>query len=196
LLPNRPVPGAPLIVAVALALAGLPVAPSVLASPDGADWQVVELPDGCRSCHLGEDAEQTRGTLEISGLPDSPLPGQAYPLTIAIEDPALRNAGFLLTVRSETAAAGSLTAADTAIETNGAQARSTWDSSFPPQPGRASWELIWTAPEVIDAVLKFDLWGNAGNDDLSPLGDRPQHRIWEIAPPRNGSPDPGIDTKL
>jgi hypothetical protein len=120
--------------------------------------------------------------LTLAGLPDAPAPGQSYPLTVQIRDPALRNSGFLLSVLSADAAAGELRSVDERTETNGAQARSNYDSSTPEKTGEARWQIIWTAPPAIAGPLRFDLWANAGNYDLSPLGDRLHHRVWTLPP--------------
>jgi len=152
------------------------------ASPDGADWQTVNDPIGCQQCHLGSPDPADSPALSIEGLPKRPEAGQRYELTIVLNDPALRNAGFLLSILSDSAAVGVLSAIDDRTEASGAQARSTYDSSTPPEPGTASWQLVWTAPAVLDEPLVFDLWGNAGNYDLSPLGDRLHHQSWQLQP--------------
>jgi hypothetical protein len=101
--------------------------------------------------------------------------GQRYELTIPLEDPGLQNAGFLLTVSARTGAPGSLGARDVLTATNGAMARSTYDGTEPDAPGKA--------PAVIEGPLRFDLWANAVNWDLSPLGDRVHHRVWRVPEP-------------
>lgn len=152
----------------------------VRASPDGADWEASDTPQGCGSCHLGDPPMEPSDGLSIDGLPQDPEGGQSYELTIRLRDPALRNAGFLLRIRSDAAAAGTLGSRDNRTETDGDRARSTWDGSFPPEPGEASWTVVWTAPPSLESMLRFDLWANAGNDDLSPLGDHVHHRVWEL----------------
>jgi hypothetical protein len=100
-----------------------------------------------------------------------------------LEDPELQNAGFLLAVSAQAGPAGALGSSDERTETNGAMARSTYDGTEPAAAGRASWRLVWTAPAVVEGPLRFDLWANAGNWDLSPLGDRVHHRVWRLAGP-------------
>ena len=167
------------LLGTALMLAGVSPSP-VRASPDGADWTIAETPDGCRSCHLGEPAASDSTALSIEGLPKNPQAGRRYDLTVVLEDPALRYAGFLLSTSSGDGPAGAVESIDEQTEASGASARSTWEGTFPGQPGRASWRLIWTAPDEIPGMIRVSLWGNAGNDDLSPLGDRPYHRTWQI----------------
>jgi hypothetical protein len=160
--------------------AGLLLAPAASSSPDGADWIVAGDPEGCGACHLSESGSGTQQGLAILGLPDTLRAGDRYELTIALDDPALRNAGFLISVQNDGSAPGELSALDERVETSGAQARSTWEGSFPEKPGTARWDVLWIAPESLAGVFRFDVWANAGNDDLSPLGDTLHHRIYEI----------------
>ena len=181
-MPARPVSLAAPIALIGAAVILPPLWPSrVTASPDGVDWSVAADADGCRSCHLGPSDAPDVAALSINGLPKQPRSGVRYELTVTLEHPALRNAGFLLAVESEGGPAGTLAPADQRTETSGASARSTWEGSFPGGPGRASWELVWTAPQPTAGPIVFSLWANAGNDDLSPLGDHPAHRSWQIA---------------
>jgi hypothetical protein len=161
-----------------LLIAALPS--TALASPDGAAWETVSHPAGCVQCHLDSPDLGSSPALAIEGLPRQVEAGRQYPLTIVLTDPALKNAGFLLSILSDEAMAGEVEAVDDRTETKGSQARSNWDSSMPSRPGEASWQLIWTAPPSIEGPLRFDLWGNAGNYDLSPLADRLHHRIWYV----------------
>lgn len=158
------------------------------ARSDGPEWAAASDPEGCRSCHLsaaqaaagqpdgaGTAAAPADDALSIEGLPEMPAPGKRYPITLLLQDAALANAGFLLDISAAGEPAGRLEATDERAETDGARARSTWDGQWPIAPGLASWKLIWTAPDPVPAEIRFDLWGNAGNDDLSPLGDRIHH---------------------
>ncbi|MDX1563185.1 MAG: choice-of-anchor V domain-containing protein, partial [Gammaproteobacteria bacterium] len=130
--------------------------------------------DGCLRCHF--DSPATSGAaLSIVGLPKEPEPGQSYLLTLVLTDPALVNAGFMLSV-----SAGTLDPADERTEAIGQQARSTRAGSSRTGEGRAEWQLNWRAPATLPLPLRFDLWGNAGNDDLSPFGDTIHHRTWRI----------------
>jgi hypothetical protein len=156
------------------------IATIAVASPDGAAWNTVSDPAGCMQCHRDSPDLPQSQALTLNGLPRRPVAGQRYVLTIAVRDPALKNSGFLLSVLSDEAAAGEFDSVDDRTVTNGAQARSNYDSSTPSEPGEASWRVAWTAPAAIEGPLRFDLWANAGNYDLSPLGDRLHHRIWYV----------------
>jgi hypothetical protein len=156
---------------------GLLAAGSASASPDGPEWTIADEPDGCGSCHLSEAETTETAGLELLGLPAAIEAGRQYILTVVLEDPALRNAGFLLTIRAGGADPGTLAASDDRVEVAGEQARSTWPGSFTDETGRARWQLLWTAPVTPLGGLRFEIWANAGNDDLSPLGDRLHHRV-------------------
>lgn len=170
---------APIALIGALLASGL-VSTRVSASPDGADWEAADEPQGCGSCHLGDPPIESSDALSIEGLPQQPESGKSYELTIRLRDPALKNAGFLLSIRSDATPTGTLESLDGRTETDRNRARSTWDGSFPPAAGEASWTVVWTAPPSLESILHFDLWANAGNDDLSPLGDRVHHRVWSL----------------
>ena len=107
-------------------------------------------------------------------------PAAPYTLEIVLADPALRIAGFMLRVTAADAPAGSLSSVDATTETEGARARSTRAGARPPAEGAMRWRVTWTAPASLAGPIRFEIWANAGNDDLSPLGDRLHHRVLEI----------------
>jgi hypothetical protein len=113
-------------------------------------------------------------------LPRRASPSATYALEIVLEDPALKIAGFLLEVTAADAPAGTFSSIDATTESLGARARSTRLGALPPAPGAMRWRMIWTAPASLAAPVRFEIWANAGNDDLSPLGDRLHHRVIEI----------------
>jgi hypothetical protein len=139
--------------------------------------------EGCTSCHLSNDTPDLSSALTIEGLPRTFVAGRSYTLTIVLTDPALENAGFLLTLRRDDPDLGSLAATDENTEAMAGQARSTWDGSFTTLAHEARWSVVWTAPEAPGGSVSFDLWANAGNYDLSPLGDRLHHRELTVSAP-------------
>lgn len=153
------------------------------AAPDGAEWETADNPQGCLACHLGAPVTTESEGLAIDGLPEKPVAGRTYTLSITLSDPELKNAGFLLRVAAAVGSPGTLAALDMTTETNGALARSTFEGTTPAETGTARWQLEWTAPAPVAGPLRFDLWGNAGNWDLSPLGDRLHRRSFELVPP-------------
>ena len=169
------------------------LAGTAAASPQGADWLVIDTTDACGSCHLGSPDPTDSTALAIEGLPGRVVAGQSYTLRIVLSDPALQIAGFLLKVSAGDSAAGTVAGAvddagsagtlasiDATTESAGARARSTRAGALPPAPGTMRWTVVWTAPAAPGDITSFEIWANAGNDDLSPLGDRLHHRIWQV----------------
>jgi hypothetical protein len=181
-------PGHGALAVLALAAAGL--AGAAVASPKGAEWTVSETPEACGGCHLGSPEPTDSEALAIEGLPERVRPAETYALEIVLRDPDLRIAGFFLEVTSVAASpgassdadapAGTLSSVDATTETLESKARSTRAGTRPPTPGAMRWRLAWTAPPSLDAPVRFEIWANAGNDDLSPLGDRLHRRTWEV----------------
>jgi hypothetical protein len=163
-----------------VATAGFVLAAAAVATPQGADWAVLDDPVGCCRCHLGSPDPFDSAAVWIDGLPEIIQAGQGYRLHIVIDDPALLIAGFLLEITAGNAPAGELRSIDATTETTGARARSTRAGALPQAPGSMRWTLDWTAPPAALGPVRFELWANAGNDDLSPLGDRLHHRLWQL----------------
>lgn len=159
-------------------------APAVFAFPDGAPWEAAGG-EGCVECHFDAPPEEPSAALSIHGLPPAASPGGRYSLTIRLADEDLVNAGFLLSAWLGPDGLGSLEAGrfeanDEKVATSGARARSSEEGSRPATPGVAEWTVVWRAPESLDAPIVFELWGNAGNDDKSPFGDRTHRRLFEV----------------
>jgi hypothetical protein len=150
------------------------------ASPKGAEWSVIDTPDGCGSCHLGSPDPTDSSAVSIEGLPRRARPAESYTLEIVLSDPELKIAGFLLDVSSANAPSGTLASVDATTETQGARARSTRSGNRPASAGAMRWTVVWTAPSALAGPVRFTIWANAGNDDLSPLGDRLHHHVLEI----------------
>lgn len=165
--------------ALAIAAIGL-LASAAAASPQGAEWTVLDDAAGCASCHLGSPDPAGSSAIAIEGLPAKIAPGQRLRLQITLSDPALRTAGFLLEITSGDLPAGQLSSVDATTTADGSRARSTRAGSLPVTPGTMRWSLDWTAPSSLPGALRIEIWANAGNDDLSPLGDRLHHRVLSL----------------
>jgi hypothetical protein len=50
-------------------------------------------------------------------------------------------------------------------------AQHTTVGTVTPERGTLRWTLEWTAPAAAPSPVRFNLAGNASNDDASPLGD-------------------------
>ena len=150
------------------------------AFPDGAPWEAARQ-EGCIQCHFDAPPQQDSPSVTIEGLPDEPLAGHTYPLTIRLDDDDMAAAGFLLSAWQNDRDAGRFSAGDDGrVETNASQARSTEAGSTVASAGGVEWSVSWTAPERIDAPVVFDLWANSANGDRSPFEDRTHHRAWRV----------------
>ena len=115
--------------------------------------------------------------LIISGLPEAPAAGVAYPLSIEFAHPDAAVSGFQLIVAAKGASAGSFQSDQEDIEFVGEAVRSTVARKV---DGNVAWNVTWLAPDVISLPLVFYLAASASNDDLSPFGDTIHYRSYEI----------------
>lgn len=138
----------------------------------------------CHICHGDLPLNGGPGTLRLAGLPRTYEPGARYTLTLSLNHPGVRRAGFQLTARfldreSGEAAlqAGRLAAADeyaTIVQTADPAvqyAQHTEAGSRLELPGHARWTLEWWAPAEEGGRVAFHFVGNAANDDDSEFGD-------------------------
>ena len=147
---------------------------AALAFPEGAPWGAAD-PDAdehCGSCHFGYDATLDAINITIKGLPETAAPGQTYELQVSFADSEAAIAGF-----QSLATSGEFYAENGNIEYFGAAIRSTKPS---PADAGFDWTLSWTAPEAPGAAVIIYVAVVAGNDDLSPFGDRAFFRAFEI----------------
>jgi hypothetical protein len=132
----------------------------------------------CGACHFrtGNDA---RGQAVIRA-PASYRPGDVHQITVVIEHPDLRAAGFQLAVRfadgdAAGRQAGRLEAldADVAVDTGPGEVRyagHTEEGTALAGRGVARWTLRWTAPDAAGTVV-FHAAVNAADGDDSEFGD-------------------------
>jgi len=155
------------------------------AFPEGAPWDAAEG-NGCAACHFDGPVTPESDALAIEGLPERITPGRTYELRLRLEDDEMTTAGFLVSFRHAENPAGETAAGGERVETMGAMARSTAAGAGPTGEGRASWRLSWRAPDAIAGAVRIRLWGNAGNGDASPFGDRIHRRTIIREPVRSG----------
>ena len=133
----------------------------------------------CVSCHFAPAAPDTAGSLAIEGLPGEYQPGQRYEVTVALDRPGMKRAGFQLSARIADGPdcgtqAGRFEAFDPGVAVTAATSvqyvHQTADGAMPDAEGRARWTVRWTAPEKPRRVL-FHVAANAANGDDSALGD-------------------------
>ena len=136
------------------------------AFPDATPWD-----QDCRMCHQ-QTEERPASNLALEGLPATARPGARYPLAIRLNDPAMKRAGFRLLAEGCEGSGGLFTGTDDKVESEGAKLRTTYDgTTLAPGTTLMEWTVVWQAPKAGGCTLTFRLHANAGNNDLSPLGD-------------------------
>jgi hypothetical protein len=114
------------------------------------------------------------GTVTITGVPDTVLAGQVYPITLEHLSNA-EIAGFQLTaLDGANAKAGTLTAGSGSNTANGMMGRQYVRQSSPKQlvSQKASWTFNWTAPSLAGGNnITFYFASLAANDNGSNGGD-------------------------
>ena len=162
------------------------------AAPLGAAW-IIAYPDApppgmtggfgeptCVQCHFEAFQPASGGGLEIEGLPAKYTPGGRYVLTVALARAGMERGGFELAARfADGPARGCQAGAfrpladDTMITELGGvgYVHQTLGGSQLAEPGRARWQIEWTAPSAADSPVAFHVAGNAANGDESARGD-------------------------
>jgi hypothetical protein len=133
----------------------------------------------CDACHFHAAPNAGPGRLTLEGVPDRFTAGQAYRITIALSQPAMKLAGFQLTVRfkDDGAQAGTLakesdTDARVGIDAQSAvhYAGQRREGATLSAPNESRWTVMWTAPSAMRTVV-FHAAGNAANGDERADGD-------------------------
>ena len=132
----------------------------------------------CTACHTGNPLNSAGGTLTITGVPATYVPGQIYPITVTINRAIQARWGFQLSSRivSSGLQGGTLVVTDavgTQIGTaSGIQYIShTASGTSAGQAGPKSWTFNWTAPATASGAVRFSCAGNAANNSGSTSGD-------------------------
>jgi hypothetical protein len=137
----------------------------------------------CVLCHLDNPVNAPGGTLTLSGVPPVYVPGQTYPITIALARDGLRRGGFEIAARftggrQKGKQAGAWTIKDQrlqlipgAVDKSLTFVQHNLMGSRSATPGANAWTVDWTAPPAAASPVQFNVAANASNDDDSPLGD-------------------------
>lgn len=132
----------------------------------------------CRSCHFDYDINPEGGSLNISGIPDTPKPGKDYEITVTVQSDHLEVGGFQMTARFEdgTQAGEFLWEGDrlmfTPSVTDSIQyLQHSREGTSPNGKREVSWAFIWKAPNLVLGDVLFHIAANAGNHDDSSFGD-------------------------
>jgi len=136
----------------------------------------------CHKCHFENNFNDPVGSLGLDGVPENYVSGEQYVIEIVIERREIGRGGFQLAARFANGdqagvQAGSLAPLDERVEvvteenTQVQYARQTLSGSLPGPEDTTSWSVRWTAPEDAAGPVRFNLAGNASNDDASEFGD-------------------------
>ncbi|MFN0277330.1 MAG: choice-of-anchor V domain-containing protein [Pyrinomonadaceae bacterium] len=135
----------------------------------------------CTACHVDFPVNSGTGSIQITGVPQSYLPGQQIQITITTIQEDGVNYGFQLTAVDEFGRpAGTWTLQDV-IQTQivagfvGPNLRQyvehTFEGIVPTTFGSKSWSVLWTAPTRRLSKVSFHAAGNAANGNGTTSGD-------------------------
>lgn len=166
---------------VAALLVAMPLAAAYVDGPPPARTGGFGEPT-CVECHMGFEPDPPGGSVSIEGIPDRYVPGRRYRVTVRVEHPGARAAGFQLAARFADGpwagvSAGTLAPLDGRVrivvsDTTGvAYAQHTRAGTRTVEDGAAVWRFAWTAP-CAAAPATFHVAANAADDDASEFGDR------------------------
>jgi IPT/TIG domain-containing protein len=147
--------------------------------PTGATGSVIFNQPSCSQsgCHAGLAVNSANGSLTLTGVPANYTLGQAYDLTITINQPNQRRWGFQISARARTSTAsvGTFQSLDgfsqlqtlAGIQYFAHNAAGTRAGTA----GPVNFQVRWTAPATNVGEVVFSLAGNAANNDNNNTGD-------------------------
>jgi hypothetical protein len=141
------------------------------AYPEGAPWGAAnpDAAENCSTCHFDYDAVRESKALSIEGIPEHPVAGETYSLSITLMNSSAATAGFQVLATAEDGDAGTFSTSADDMEIDGSGIRSTHPSI---SDFGASWTFDWTAPPQTNTKIMFFIAVMASNDDGSPFGDQ------------------------
>ena len=166
----------------------------------------------CHLCHLDNPINAPGGSLRLDGMPAAFVPGRPYRITVTLSREQLRRGGFEIAARFASGRqrgrqAGTWQTLDDRVQLIPGEVdraltfvQHTLAGSRSSSTGSNTWTVEWTAPSLPAAPVRFNVAGNASNDDDSPLGDHIYLRAVTITPQRRALasrstlPDPRIPT--
>jgi hypothetical protein len=140
----------------------------------------------CHLCHLDNPVNAPGGSLSLTGVPQSYLPGQTYEITISLARAGMRRGGFEIAARFASGKqkgkqAGWWKVPDArlqlipgAVDKSLTFVQHNLQGSRTATPGSNTWTIEWTAPSEASAsagTVQFNVAANAANNDDSALGD-------------------------
>jgi len=157
--------------------------PSFTAAPYLPECPDCPKENNCTACHSGAQPNTGPGSVSISGLPASYLPGQEVPITVTVADESAVIYGFqMVAIDQNGANAGTISVPAANPQplqvisgfVNGNERRyveHTLQGVVPTQFGSKSWTFNWTAPSERIGMLRFYAAGNGANSDSGTGGD-------------------------
>ncbi len=134
--------------------------------------------DTCHSCHFDYPLNpEDEGSLDVEGLPEQYESGRDYTFTITLQREEMGDAGFQITSRFEDGSqagffdTGSENIGVTKSDNDIQYLQHAFEGSNIEDESRASWEIVWTAPDDTSGKVIFNLAANAANGDVSAFGD-------------------------
>ena len=133
----------------------------------------------CDACHFHAAPNAGPGRLTLEGVPDRFTAGESYRVTISLNQPAMKLAGFQLTARFKddgsqagTLAAESAAEARVKIDTQSGvlYAGQRREGATLVEPNATTWTVTWTAPSSTRVVM-FHVAVNGANGDERADGD-------------------------
>jgi len=157
-----------------------------ITGPDPASNGIFGDAQACSTagCHVGNPVNAPGGTLTLSGLPATWVPGQAYPLTVTVQRSGAVLYGFQLSavVDATNQQAGTITPGSARVKVitgGGIQYAEHVNASV--QPG-GTFTVTWTAPATAVGKVRFNLAGNAANGNIQNTGDFIYTRVDRVDP--------------
>ena len=139
--------------------------------------------DNCTACHTAFPVNTGTGGVDISGVPQTYVPGQQISITVTTSQSDAVIYGFQLTALNQAGkTVGTFTLPTQQTQqiqlVNGivdSQTRKyvehTVNGVVPTQFGSKSWTFAWTAPNPADGPIDFYAAGNSANSDGATSGD-------------------------
>lgn len=127
----------------------------------------------CTVCHDDRQVNSGPGSVTLTNIPDVYTPGQAYDLTVTVQQSGRSKFGFQLTAIDSDgnrvgtlATKGSDTEINSVTGTKGRQyIQHTTQGTNATSSGRRIWQIRWTAPSTDVGTVRFFFSGNAANND-------------------------------
>src|SRR5439155_1800269 len=157
-----------------------------ITGPDPASNGIFGDTQACATagCHVGNPVNATGGSLTLTGLPATWVPGQAYPLTVPVQRTGAILYGFQLSavVDATNQQAGSFTPGSSRVKViTGGGIQYAEHSNAQVQPG-PTFTVTWTAPSTAVGKVRFNLAGNAANGNIQNTGDFIYTQIFRVDP--------------